>query len=80
MTSIVKFAILAATVYLMVFLIFVFLERTVLASWMFFFSPLVLLSMAYIIIRYGRYSGKEMKEDEEWGYEDKKKEDLGLFW
>jgi len=35
--------------------------------------------MAYVIIRYGRYTGRELKDNEEWGYEDRKKEDLGIM-
>jgi hypothetical protein len=25
--------------------------------------------MVYNVIRYGKYTGRELKEDEEWGYE-----------
>ena len=80
MTSKVIFSIASASLYLLVFLVFVFMEYTVVVSCMFLLSPLVILWMAYTIIRHGVYSGKELGEKEEWGYEDKKKEDLGLFW
>ncbi|MDB5119279.1 MAG: hypothetical protein JWN56_497 [Sphingobacteriales bacterium] len=43
---------------------------------MFLFSPLVVLYMVYSVIRYGKYTGKELMENEEWGYEDMDKEQL----
>ena len=42
-------------------------------------SPFLLLWMCYSIIRYGTYDGKELQQDEEWGYEDKGKEELWVF-
>ena len=38
---------------------------------MFFLSPILLVSLAYSIIRYGKYSGKELDENQEWGYQDR---------
>jgi hypothetical protein len=35
------------------------------------FSPLFVLWMAYSVIRYGRFSGKELEEGEEFGYSDR---------
>lgn len=46
---------------------------------MFLFSPIVIMYLAYVIIRYGEYKGRELKENEEWAYGDKKKEELGIF-
>jgi len=42
-------------------------------------SPFLLIWVAYTIIRYGKYDGKELAEDEEWGYQDKDKDELGVF-
>lgn len=46
---------------------------------MFILSPFLVIWMAYTILRYGSYTGKELAEDEEWGYQDKNKNDLGVF-
>lgn len=35
--------------------------------------------MVYSVLKYGKYSGKELAEDEEWGYEDTNKEELDTF-
>lgn len=45
----------------------------------FFLSPLFVIWMAYRIIRYDTYHGKELEENEEWGYADKNKDELGMF-
>ena len=43
-------------------------------TWILFsFSPFLLLYLAYSVIRYGKFTGHELEEDEEWGYEDWKK-------
>jgi len=46
---------------------------------MFLASPFLVIWMAYTIIRYAPYNGKDLKEDEEWGYADKDKDELGVF-
>ena len=46
---------------------------------MFAVSPFLVVWMAYTILRYGSYSGRELDEGEEWGYQDKNKNDLGTF-
>ena len=38
---------------------------------LFFFSPVIILALAYSIIRYGKYSGEELAEKEHWGYQDR---------
>ena len=80
MTSRVIISITIASLYLLVFLVFVGFQNSTAAAWMFFFSPLVIGTMAYMIVRYGQYTGSELKPDEEWGYEDKDRSKLGLFW
>jgi hypothetical protein len=42
-------------------------------------SPLLIIWLAYNVIRHGEYKGKELEEGEEWGYTDKNKNDLGMF-
>jgi len=38
---------------------------------MFACSPILMVWMAITIIKYGKYTGKELREHEEWGYEDR---------
>lgn len=45
----------------------------------FFLSPFFMIWMAYRIIRYDTYPGKELEENEEWGYADKNKDELKMF-
>lgn len=44
-----------------------------------FLSPLFMLWMAYSILRFGKYRGEDFTAEDEFGYTDKKKEDLGVF-
>jgi sensor histidine kinase YesM len=46
---------------------------------MFLLSPFLVVWMAYTILRHAEYNGRDLYEDEEWGYADKRKEDLGSF-
>ena len=75
-----KFATIAVTSYL---IIYTFLHHSgaslpVLGT-MFLLSPFLVVWMAYTILRYAPFNGRELKEDEEWGYQDKNKDDLGTF-
>jgi hypothetical protein len=38
---------------------------------MFLLSPFLVIWMAYTILRFGKYDGRELRENEEWGYQDK---------
>ena len=40
---------------------------------MFACSPFLVIWMVITILKYGKYTGKELGEQEEWGYEDRKK-------
>jgi hypothetical protein len=63
---------LFATVYLLVYV--VLLQFNIAGSFtfvLFFFSPILLSLLAYSIIRYGVYNGKELHDDEHWGYQDR---------
>lgn len=42
-------------------------------------SPFLMVWLVYTIIRFGVYNGKEFRDDEEWGYQDKDKEELNIF-
>ncbi|NCT77014.1 MAG: hypothetical protein GXC78_20965 [Chitinophagaceae bacterium] len=41
--------------------------------------PLLLVWMVIAVLRFDDYKGPELKADEEWGYADKKPEQLGTF-
>jgi Ca2+/Na+ antiporter len=74
------FAISAVSAYFLAYLLLIFFNSLFnVVILMFSLSPFLIVWMAYIIIRYGKYTGTELKEDEEWGYEDKKKEELGIM-
>lgn len=65
------FATVAATLYLLCYVIFLqmnFLPNV--TAVLFSGSPALLLWLAYTVIRYGKYKGTDLKEDEEWGYGD----------
>jgi hypothetical protein len=46
---------------------------------MFLASPFLVIWMAYTILKYASYEGRELEENEEWGYQDKNKDELGVF-
>ena len=43
------------------------------ANGIFIASPSLIVWMIYSVIRFGKYNGRELSEDEEWGYADKEK-------
>jgi RsiW-degrading membrane proteinase PrsW (M82 family) len=46
---------------------------------MFLISPFLVLWMAYSILKFGVFDSKELDNNEEWGYSDKNKDELGSF-
>jgi hypothetical protein len=42
-------------------------------------SPFLLIWLTYTVIRFGVYDGKELEENEEWGYQDKNKDELSVL-
>lgn len=67
-----SFAIKVVSVYLLIYLIVIVGGYSLrLALLMFSVSPVLLAWMFYIVIRYGSYKGRELKEDEEWAYLDR---------
>ena len=72
-------SIVFSSAYLALFLIAINTGQSQFVWPMFLLSPLVVAYMVYTVIRYGKYAGKELNEDEEWGYEDTPKEKLGMF-
>jgi hypothetical protein len=44
-----------------------------------FLSPLFMIWMAFSILHFGKYCGEDLSADDEFGYADKSKEELGVF-
>lgn len=66
-----------ATAYLVAYCIMLQVQPAI-GRFMFIFSPLVVIWMVYAVLKYAEYKGRELGEDE-FGYQDKKKEELGIF-
>ena len=65
------------TIYLVTYTILFQLEAPLpLLGTMFLLSPVLVIWMAYTILKHGKYSGKELMEDQEWGYVDKEKSEF----
>lgn len=64
------FSVLFSTLYFLLFLVSLNLGYEQLSWGLYLFSPLLLLYLFYSVIRHGHYSGRELEEGEEWGYED----------
>jgi hypothetical protein len=68
-----NFSVIFVTAYLLLYLIFLTggNDRLILmASYQLLFSPLLLVWMTFTVIRYGKFSGRELKDGEEFGYND----------
>lgn len=72
-----KFATAFVTIYLAVYTVLhnIAVSFDVIST-MFFLSPLLVIWMVYTILKYGKYEGRELEENEEWGYADKSGEQL----
>ena len=64
------FSVLFSTFYFLLFLVSLNLGYERLSWGLFLFSPMLLVYLFYSVIRHGQYTGKELKDEEEWGYED----------
>jgi len=74
------FAVVVASMLLLVYVVFINTEGLLpFAFFIFGISPVVLIWLAYTIIRYGTFSGKDLQEGEEWGYQDKNKDELWVL-
>jgi hypothetical protein len=71
------FATTFVTVYLVIYTV---LFRTgapeIVIAAMFAASPFLVIWMAITIMKYGKYSGRELDRKEEWGYQDVDRNDL----
>ena len=46
---------------------------------MFIASPFLVIWMAVTILKYGKYNGRELSENEDWGYQDRDNDSLDIF-
>lgn len=75
-----KYIAIFASLYLLLYCLFLQIEITAdIAMVMFFLSPLIVGWMVFVVIRHGVYAGHELSDQEEWGYQDRNKEELGMF-
>lgn len=75
-----SFAVIAVTIYLVVYYILFLLNVPLFVLFcMFMLSPFLVGWLVITILKYGRFTGNELKENEEWGYADKEKSSLKTF-
>lgn len=70
-----SFAVFFSSSYFLVFLVSLNIGFDRLTWILFLFSPFLLLYLFYSVLRYGNFSGRELADDDEWGYEDWDKTD-----
>ncbi len=64
-------AAIIATIYLIVYILLLQLDYlSFFAALLFFFSPALLIWLAITILKNDVYKGRELKEEEHWGYQD----------
>ena len=74
------FAVVVVSIILLVYCILInFNIFLPLVYFIFAISPFLVMWMAYSVIRYGNYGGRELNEDEEWGYQDKNSDELDVL-
>ena len=66
------FAAILSTCYLLIY-IYLLDKHWDIAFTMFIFSPIVITWLVYTILKYGKYSGRPLKVNEEYGYEDRRR-------
>lgn len=69
-----RFAVVLVSVYLALYCIFFLAGFGDIVSIMFLLSPVFVIWMVITVLKHGKYTGKELKPDEEWGYEDKSRD------
>lgn len=66
-----NFATTFVSLYLVIYTVFFHTDTSLaVLTPMFAASPLLVIWMAITIMKYGKYSGRELDDKEEWGYQD----------
>lgn len=74
------FAVAVTTIVMIVYNILPqFTDSFTLAGIIFIASPFLIVWMVYTVLKHGKYNGKELDDKEEWGYQDKQRDELGMF-
>jgi len=75
-----KAAVSVLTIYLFAYAVLFHtrLSITILSS-LFLIAPCLLLSMVYFVLKDDKQKYPDLGNDEEWGYRDKEKDQLGIF-
>jgi membrane protein implicated in regulation of membrane protease activity len=74
------FSVYIVTALLVLYSILISLNAPVqVTGFLFFISPFLLIWMVITILKSNTHNEKDLAEDEEWGYADKKKEGHGTF-
>lgn len=69
------------TLYLVAYIVLFFSGCSMpLLACMFLVSPFLIIGMVYIVLKDDSCQYPELNEGEEWGYRDRAKKTLGLFW
>jgi hypothetical protein len=71
-----RFAVILVSVYLALYCIFFHAGYENIVSIMFMLSPVLVVWMVIAVLKHGKYTGPEFKKDEEWGYQDKGREEF----
>jgi len=75
-----SFVAIVVTAYLLVYyILFQAAVPDLIIMGMFTLSPVLVIWLVITILKYGKFNGPELKENEEWGYQDKDRDDLGMF-
>lgn len=65
------FVITFATIFLLVYVVLIHFEANAgLILGMFTFSQVMVIGLAYVVVRHGVFDGQELDKEEEFGYED----------
>lgn len=66
-----QFMLVFATLFLVLYILLINLEANAgLLISMFFFSQIMVIFFAWVVVRHGVFDGKELSKDDEFGYED----------
>ena len=73
-------AAILATVYLLLYCCCLqFTALRAIGIGMYLFSPVVVVALVIAVVKGDNYTGRELAEGEEFGYQDKDKSQLGMF-
>lgn len=72
-----KFVAFFVTAYLIIYQILIGTGASLsLVAPLFFLSPFLLIWLVYVVLKFEKFQGKVLEEDEEWGYQDRDRETL----